>query len=104
MVVTILEIALSSITYLSVISHDSICLAFLIAALNGVNILCDLKNTYLNAECHEKIWFEGRLECGEDAGKVCVVIRALYGLKSVDMSWKVELAGVLRDLLHIYEG
>jgi hypothetical protein len=32
--------------------------------------------------CHEKIWFEGGLECGEDKGKVLIVIRPLYGLKS----------------------
>ena len=62
--------------------RDSIHLAFPIATLNGVDILsCDLKNAYLNAECHEKIWFEGGLECREDTGKVCVVIHALYGLK-----------------------
>ena len=78
----------SSITYLNVISRDSVCLAFLITALNGIDILsCDLENAYLNAQCREKIWFEGGLECGEDVGKVCIVMCALYSLKSVGTSW-----------------
>jgi hypothetical protein len=65
----------SSITYSSVVSRDSIHLAFLIAALNDINIMsCDLENAYLNAPCREKIWFEGGIECGEDQGKVCVIV------------------------------
>ena len=39
-----------------------------------MNILsCNLENVYLNAQCHEKIWFEDGLECGEDVGKVCII-------------------------------
>ena len=84
------------ITYSSVVSHKSVHLAFLIAALNGVNILsCDLENAYLNAKCCERIWFEAGIECGEDAGKVCVLTCALYRLKSAGASWQAELARVL---------
>jgi hypothetical protein len=65
----------SSMTYSSVVSRDSVRLAFIIAALNDIDIMsCDLENAYLNAPCREKIWFEGGIECGEDQGKVCVVI------------------------------
>ena len=72
----------SSITYSSVVSRDSVRLAFTIAALNGVDVMpCDLENMYLNAMCREKIWFEGGNKCGEDKGKVLIVVRALYGLK-----------------------
>lgn len=69
-------------TYSSIVSRDSVQLVFLIASLHDVDILsCDLENAYLkNAKCREKIWFEGGIECGEDAGKVCIVVRALYGL------------------------
>jgi len=60
----------------------------LIASLHDVDILsCDLENAYLNAKCHEKIWYEGRVECSKDAGKVLIVVRALYGLKSAGASW-----------------
>jgi hypothetical protein len=64
----------SSLTYSTVVSRDSVQLAFLIAVLNNIDIMsCDLENGYLNAPCREKNGFEGGLECGEDRGKVCVV-------------------------------
>ena len=59
---------------------------------------CDLENAYLNAKCCERIWFEAGIECSEDTGKVCVLTRALYGLKSAGASWQAELARVLQDL------
>jgi hypothetical protein len=87
-----------SMTYLSVVSRDSIWLAFLIAALNDIDTMsCDLENAYLNAPCREKIWFEGGIECGEDQGKVCVVVRSLYGLQSTSAFWS-SLAQILRDV------
>jgi hypothetical protein len=46
----------------------------------------------------EKIWFEGGLECGSDKGKVCVVVCALYSLKSAGASWHVTLVQALRDI------
>lgn len=86
----------STITYSSVVSRDSIRLAFLIAALNGVDMMmCDMEGAYLNASCSERIWFKGGLECGEDSGKVLIVVRALYGLKSAGRSWRLALAEVI---------
>ena len=88
-----------SLTYSSVVSRDSVRLAFLLAALNGIDILsCDLQNVYLNTPCCEKIWFEGGLEYGEDQGKILVVVRTLYGLKSAGASWRSTLASLLLDL------
>ena len=58
-----------------------------------------MENAYLNAACREKIWFEGRvLECGEDRGKVCIIVRSLYGLKSAGAAFRSALAQVLQDL------
>ena len=89
----------SSITYLSVVSCDSVRLAFLIAGLNDLDVLAgDVPNAYLNAKCREKIWFEGGIETGEDRGKVLIVTRALYGLKSSGAAWRADLAATLRDL------
>ena len=88
----------TSLTYSSVVSRDSIRLGFLIAALNGLDIMaCDLENAYLNAPCKEKIWFEGGLECGEDQGKVLVVTRALYGLKGSGNSWRNALSEAIQN-------
>ena len=89
----------SSITYSSVVSRDSVRLAFLIAELNGLNVMaCDIGNAYLNAPCREKVWFQGGVETGEDRGKVLVITRALYGLKSSGASWRATLAGTLISL------
>ena len=72
-----------SMTYSSVVSRDSVRLAFLIAALNDLDIMsCDIGNAYINAPCREKIWFKAGIECGEHKGKVMIITRALYGLKS----------------------
>ena len=48
--------ATSSITYSSVVSRDSVWIAFTIAALNGVDVIsCDLENAYLKEMCCENI-------------------------------------------------
>jgi hypothetical protein len=89
----------AAMTYSSVVSRESIRLGFMIAALNSLDIMsCDLENAYLNAKCQEKIWFEGGLECGANKGKVCVVIHALYGLKSAGVSWRLAFSQALRDI------
>lgn len=77
------------LTYSSVVSRDSVRLAFLIAALNDLKVgSCDIGNAYLNAPCKEKIWFVAGAECGEHRGKVMILERALYGLKSSGASWR----------------
>jgi hypothetical protein len=83
-------------TYSSVVSRDSVRLAFLIAALNGLDLqACDVGNAYLNAECREKIWFVAGPEFGEHQGKVIIVVRALYGLKSSGAAWRKLLQDMI---------
>jgi hypothetical protein len=89
----------AAMTYSSVVSRDTVRIGFMLAALNGLDVMaCDLENAYLNAPCVEKIWFEGGLEHGSDKGKVCVVVHALYGLKSAGASWRATLAQALCDI------
>jgi hypothetical protein len=78
----------SSITYSSVVSRESVKIAFLIAALNDLDIMsCDIGNAYLNAPCKEKIWFLAGKECGLSLeGKPCKLV--LYGLKSSGAAWR----------------
>ena len=46
-----------SLTYSSVVSHDSVRINFVIADQNGLDILAaEIGNTYLNAPFHEKIY------------------------------------------------
>ena len=44
-----------SLTYSSVVSRDSVKLAFLVTALNALDVMAyDIGNAYLNAECQEQ--------------------------------------------------
>jgi hypothetical protein len=90
----------ASLTYSSVVSRDSVRIAFLIAALNDLDILsCDISNAYLNAPCREKIWFVAGPEFGSRQGQVVKVVRALYGLKSSGAAWRNYLQrSILEDL------
>jgi Reverse transcriptase (RNA-dependent DNA polymerase) len=89
----------ASIMYATVVSGDSVRIAFLITALNDLDILsCDIGNSYLNAPCREKIWFQAGKECGEDAGKAMVLKRALYSLKSAGASWRAMFSNSIIEL------
>ena len=80
----------SSITYSSIVSRDSVWIAFLVAALNDLNIMAaDIGNVYLNAPCHEKVWLIAGPEFGDEEGSVFLIVHALYGLKSVGSSWQL---------------
>jgi hypothetical protein len=89
----------ASITYSSVVSRDSVRIAFMLAALNGLDVFAaDVGNAYLNAPCREKIWTVAGLEFGSDAGNVMLVVRALYGLKSSGAAWAAMLSQTLSEL------
>ena len=90
----------SSLTYSSVVSRDSVRIAFMIAALNDLDVCaCDIGNAYLNANCREKLWTIAGAEFGpEDKGKVMIIARALYGLKSSGAAWRAKLAETLDSL------
>ena len=61
-----------ALCYSSVVSRDSVRIAFLLAALNDLEVFpCDIGNAYLNVPCQEKIW-RSRLE------------------SSVEERWKVD--------------
>jgi len=85
-------------TYSSVVSRESVRIFFLLAALNDVDVIsCDIQNAYINAETKEKVWFRGGKELGPDCGKVIVIVRALYGLKSSGARFREHLAQTLRN-------
>jgi hypothetical protein len=89
---------LSSLTYSSVVSRDSVRIAFLMAALNDVDVMsCDISNVYLNAPCREKIRFVAGPEFGSRQGQVVKIVRALYGLKSSRASWHSVLKQAIID-------
>ena len=89
-------------TYSSVASRESVRIAFLIAALNNMNILsADIGNAYLNAPCRERVHVTVGPELfGQvHAGKTAVIVRALYGLKSAGAAWREHLSSVIQQQL-----
>ena len=89
----------SSVTYSSVVSRESVRICLTIAALHGLDILtADIENAYLTAPCREKCWLLAGPEFGSDMGKVMIVKRALYGLKSSGAAFRSFLATRLDEI------
>lgn len=88
----------ATLTYSSVVSRDSVRIALTIAALNDLQVLaCDIQNAYLTAKCREKIYTIAGPEFGSERGKIMLVVRALYGLKSSGAAFRAFLADTLYD-------
>ncbi len=67
----------ASITYSSVVNRDNVRLAFLLAALNGLDIIaCDVGNAYLNAPCREKACFVAGPEFESRKGLIVRIVLA----------------------------
>jgi len=65
------------------VSLICVCIAFLFAALNNLNILAsDIKNAHLNALTEEKLYFIARNFWGADQKQLIKIVRALHGLES----------------------
>ncbi len=87
-------------SYSSVVSRDSVRIMFLIAALNDLDIkMCDIGNSYLNAETRERVYFIAGPEWGSRAGMPVTIVRALYGLKSSGAEWKKSFASYIKHTL-----
>jgi hypothetical protein len=71
----------ASMTCSSVVSPESVQIAFLIDALNDFEVRsADVGNAYLNAEHREKVWMIAGPEFGSNQGKKVLIVHALYGL------------------------
>ena len=65
----------------------------MIAALNDLDLqAADINNAYLADPFRKKIWTRAGPEFGMDEGKVFIVGKALYGLKSSGAAFRVFLA------------
>jgi len=89
-----------SSTYASVVARDTIRILFTIAALNDFDIMsADIKNAFVQAPVAEKVYTILGPEFGKERkGKVSIIIRALYGLKSAGASFQKHLADCMRKL------
>ena len=88
------------VTYASVVSRESVRIALMAAALNDLEVkTADIKNAYLTAPLiTEKIYTVCGPEFGPDAGKVAIIVRALYGLKSAGACFRNHLADCMTFL------
>jgi hypothetical protein len=89
----------SCLTFSSVVSRESVIIAFLIAAINGYDVIAtDVQNAYVQASSLEKYYAIAGDEFGEDKGKTALIVRALYGLKSSGATWRANIAHTLSDM------
>ena len=86
-------------TYSSVISGDSVRNSLTLAPLNDIKVSSgNIQNAYLTAPNKEKIFVKAGPEFGSNEGKLFIVERALYGLKSARASFRQYLTGKIYDL------
>ena len=62
------------------------------------NVPMSQQNAYLNAEPRENVYTIAGKEWGALEGRVVVIVRSLYGLKSAGAAWAAALRQVMRDL------
>jgi len=84
----------------SVVRLDSTRLLNLIAKAQGLKVLAgDVGNAYLNAETNEKVYCICGLEFGPDMeGRIAIIKKGLYGLKSSGAQWHAHLTKTLYTL------
>jgi hypothetical protein len=73
----------ATITYASVVSHETVRLALTIASLNDLNVkVGEVMNAFITAPVKEKVWTILGPKFVHDAGRSAIIVRALCGLKS----------------------
>ena len=87
-------------TYACVVSRDSAQIAFIYAALNGINVWsAGIRNYYLQDPSSQKDYIICRLEFGlKNVGKVALINRALYSRKSAERNYLNDLWSCMRHL------
>ena len=87
-------------TYSGVVGSESVKIGFVIGDLNGL-ICCagDIGSAYLNGITREKVYIIAGPEFGPKLeGKVLIIFKALYGLKSSGARFHEHLSSTLRKL------
>jgi hypothetical protein len=87
------------VTFDSVMSRDSISIAFTVAALNDLEVLsADVSGAYLNAKAAEKVYTTAGIEFRPDkAGCPVLITCALYGLWSNGKACRDHMASTFHD-------
>ena len=87
-------------TYAGVVSRESVRIAFTYAALNGLDVWAvDVQNAFLQAPCSEQY----NTVCGPEfgskfIGKLAIIVREAYGLKSAGADFRNHLHECMEHL------
>ena len=85
-------------THASVVKDESAKIIFLIAAMNGLDLLMgDVKNVFLNARTTERAHMVCGPEFRANEGETAVMQKAIHGLKSSAANFHHLLADALRS-------
>ena len=86
--------------YSGVIRMDSVRLGFALAAMHNLDVrAADEGNAFLYGKTKEKVMIKASPEFGEDAGKILIINKGLYGLKSsLAARFHEHLAAKLRSM------
>ncbi len=89
----------ATITYASLVSWETLCIALIMAALNDLNVkVGDVLNAYITAPITKNVWTVLGPEFSSDAGKSAIIVCALYGLKSAGAAFCTHLASFMRQM------
>ena len=87
-----------TITYFSVVSRETVCIALTMAALLELEVkAADVLNAFVTAPNCEKILMVLGPEFGDNDGKCPVIVKALYSLKSAGAFLGHTLHNVCRN-------
>ena len=87
-------------TYASIVIRDRVRIAFLIVALNNLEILAgDIQDYYLNSLTKEKVLFYEGDECYYDQGRLVFISRVFYCMKSSALAWRNHLSDILGNFM-----
>ncbi len=85
--------------YSGVVSIESLRIGFLLSQLNNLEVCAaDIGNAYLNARSQEKLFIVAGKDFGELEGRILVLHKALYGLRTSAARFHEHLAAKLRSM------
>ena len=86
--------------YSGVVAMDTVRAGFFVGELNGLSCCAgDVGNAYLNSETKEKVFIIAGPEFGPDLeGRILIIVKALYGLRTSAARFHEHLADTLRNL------
>ena len=83
----------------TVVKGISVRLLDLIAHRDNLPILCgDIGNSFITADCLEKVYSRAGAEFGDREGAVMIFKKALYGLRSSSRAFRAHFADFLRSM------